>query len=89
MVQTWATSGCFNGLRAAVTVGASTFTFINPEATPVAAIVSLGTTTLIEFSRDGVTFDTIGLIAGQFRLNPGDRLRVTYTLLPTIVYYPL
>ena len=83
MVQTWATSGCFNGLRAAVTVGASPFTFINPEATPVAAIVSLGTTTLIEFSRDGVTFDTIGLIAGQFRL------RVTYTLLPTIVYYPL
>ena len=89
MVQTWATSGCFNGLRAAVSVGASPFTFINPEATPVAAIVSLGTTTLIEFSRDGVTFDTIGLIAGQFRLNPGDRLRVTYTLLPTIVYYPL
>ena len=89
MVQTWATSGFFNGARSAVTVGASPFTLINTESVPIAAIVSLGTTTLIEFSRDGVTFDTIGLIAGQFRLNPGDRLRVTYTLLPTIVYYPL
>ena len=89
MAQTWVTNGFFNGARTVVSVGASPFSFVNPEATPVSAIVSLGTTTLIEYSRDGVTFDTLGLIAGQFRLNPGDRLRVTYTIAPTVVYYPL
>lgn len=51
-------------------------------------LISLGTVTSIEFSRDGAAFDLIGLLAGQFFLNSGDWLRITYLVAPTVVYYP-
>jgi len=71
-----------------ISVNGSPFTFQNTDTFPIEVLVSVGTVTTIEFSRDGVTFDLIGLLAGQFRLNPGDRLRVTYVVIPTMVYYP-
>ena len=89
MVQTWVVNGFAMGPRSVITVGASPFSFINTESVPIEVFISVGTVTTIEFSRDGVTFDLVGLLAGQFRLNPGDRLRVTYAVVPTMVYYPL
>lgn len=76
------------GPRAVISVNGSPFIFQNNESIPIEVFISVGTVTTIEFSRDGITFDLIGLLAGQFRLNPGDRLRVTYVVLPTMVYYP-
>lgn len=57
--------------------------------TRVMLLVSIGTVTLIEFSRDGTVFDVVGLIAGQFHLNPGDWLRITHIVAPTVVCYPM
>lgn len=44
----------------------------------------------VEFSRDGSTFDPCGLVAGGFTLNPSDRLRITYAIVPAVAAaYPL
>jgi hypothetical protein len=67
-----------------ITPGASPYTFTNSLSTDVDIIVSGGTVTAIDFSRDGVTFLLCGLLGGMYRLNPGDRLRVTYAVVPTM-----
>jgi hypothetical protein len=51
-------------------------------------LLALGTISLVEFSRDQVTWDNCGLLGGQFRLNPADSLRITYLIAPTLVAYP-
>lgn len=51
------------------------------------AIVSGGTVTVIALSRDGTTFYTTGLIAGVFPLSSGDKLRITYTVVPTVLQF--
>lgn len=84
----WA--GLFNGLAPAAEVP------ITPGASPYAysalvkgsVIVSGGTVSAIAFSRDGTTFYTTGQTAGMFTLNAQDRLRVTYTVLPTMTFVP-
>lgn len=84
----WA--GLFNGLAPAaevpVTVGASPFTY--SASVKGSVIVSGGTVSAIAFSRDGTTFYTTGQTAGMFTLNARDRLRVTYTVLPTMTFVP-
>src|SRR5712671_6278941 len=77
------------GPRGVITVGASPCSIQNSMNTRVMVLVSIGTVTLIEFSRDGVTFDAVGLIAGQFHLNPGDWLKITHVVAPTVVFYPM
>lgn len=51
-------------------------------------IVSGGTVSLIEFSRDGTTFYDVGVTAGMFALNASDQLRVTYTGAPDMTFVP-
>ena len=68
--------------------GASPYTYTNANAYVEDMLVSVGTVTLIEFSRDGVTWYATGMIAGLARLSPGDRIKVTYTLAPTITRVP-
>jgi len=51
-------------------------------------LVTGGNVSLVEFSRDAQVFDTMGMLMGQFFLNPGDWLRITYLVAPTVVYYP-
>ena len=51
-------------------------------------IVSGGSVSLIEFSRDGTTFYDVGATAGMFALNASDQLRVTYTVTPDMTYVP-
>lgn len=84
----WA--GSFTGLAPAaelpITPGASPYTYSAQVKGSV--IVSGGTVSVIAFSRDGTTFYTTGQTAGMFTLNAQDRLRVTYTVLPTMTFVP-
>jgi hypothetical protein len=72
----------------AVAVGASPFTTQNTTGQPVDLIVTGGTVSAIDFSRDNVTFYGVGQTAGVFCLSPYDYLRVTYTVAPTITLVP-
>lgn len=75
-------------LPSAITVGASVFTYQNTLRQNHAAtiIVKGGTVTLIEFSRDNVTFYDYGVIAGAFYLDYLDYIRVTYAVVPTMTH---
>jgi hypothetical protein len=78
------------GPRATVAIDPSPFFCKNTTTTRIMVLLNGGTVSLIEFSRDGVVFDPIGsLLSGDFMLNPGDGLRITYTIAPTAVYYPI
>ena len=85
--ETTNVSGMYFGPRVVVTIGASPYLLTNNESWPVAVFVAAGAVSLIEFSRDEITFDNAGMIGGQFRLNPGDSLRITYTVTPPDVVY--
>jgi len=78
-----------NAASAPVAPSGSPFTYINTSARAQSVIVSGGTVSLIEYSRDGVTFTVVGVLAGLVYLNPGDRIRVTYVTAPTITATPL
>lgn len=84
----WA--GLYNGLppaaEVAVTPGVSPYTY--SAAVRGSLLVSGGTVSLIEFSRDGITFYNVGQTSGMFLLNAADRLRITYTVVPTITFVP-
>lgn len=73
---------------AAITVTASPFTYHNVSGFDQSAIVKGGTVTLVEFSRDNVTFFDVGVLAGMFTLSKGDYLRVTYAVAPTMTAIP-
>lgn len=77
------------GPRATVAPTGSPFTYQNTSTQRQTVVFSGGTITIIDISRDGVVFDTLGLTAGSVLLNPGDRVRVTYLLAPNISVYPL
>jgi hypothetical protein len=51
-------------------------------------IVSGGTVSLIQFSRDGVSNYTTGQTSGAIPVSAGDSLIVTYTVLPTVTFVP-
>lgn len=80
----------FNGLppgnETALTAGVSPYTYT--AGVKGSLIVSGGTVSAIAFSRDGVTFYSTGQTAGMFALNARDRLRITYTVLPTVTFVP-
>ena len=88
-METAVINGMARGPVATITVGASPFTWGNPESVPVMVFISAGTVTGIEFSPDnGANLMLTGLLGGAFRLNPWDTLRVTYVLAPTMKYTP-
>lgn len=51
-------------------------------------LISGGTVTAVEFSRDGVTFYDTGITSGPVWLNATDRVRVTYAVAPDMVFVP-
>lgn len=67
---------------------ASPYIYTNANAYAEDIFVAIGTVTALEFSRDGATWYATGIIAGLTRLNPNDRLRITYTVAPTITRVP-
>lgn len=84
-------SGLFNGTPtgnlSVITVGTSPFTYVAPVGGTV--IVNGGSTTQIQFSRDGANFYITGLTAGMFPLSQGDQLVVTYPVAPpTMTFAP-
>lgn len=83
-------SGLFRGLAPGnvepVTVGASPYTY--SAARRGSMIISGGTVTAIEFSRDGTIFYDVGATAGMFTLNASDQLKVTYAVAPDMTFVP-
>jgi len=72
----------------AKTVSGSPYTLSNTYGQAVMVAVSGGTVLTIQYSVDGTNFILVGLLAGLFFLRPGDYLRVTYLLTPTITVIP-
>src|SRR5260370_23305076 len=77
------------GPRSTVVVGSSPCSLQNSCGTRIAVHVSAGTVTTIDCSKDGITFDGVGLLGGQFLLNPGDICRIAYPVVPTVAFWPL
>lgn len=48
-----------------------------------------GTVSVIEFSRDGTNWYDTGMTRGFVQMDRGDRLRVTYSVAPSINYFPM
>lgn len=82
-------AGMQSGPRIAISVGASPFTYTNNSQRAQLVNVMGGTVTVIEYARNGFAFDVLGLLSGQYTLMPGDKLRVTYLLAPTMNSYDL
>ena len=85
----WA--GLFRGLPpenvSPVTVGVSPYVYSAPRRGSL--IVSGGTVSAIELSRDGGdTYYDVGTQAGMFALSASDLLRITYTGVPTVTFVP-
>jgi hypothetical protein len=71
-----------------VAVGASPWVYQALQGYRETLIVSGGTVSLIEFSRDGTTWFGLGETAGMFVLDPADRLRITHTAAPVVTRIP-
>ena len=70
-----------------ITVGASPYDYTNSAANDVDVIVRGGTVSSIQVGRGG-SYESVGVVAGMFRLSPGDVLRTTYTVAPTMRLVP-
>lgn len=71
----------------AVDIGASpaTYTAIIRGQAHIAG----GNVSLVEFSRDGTTWYDTGLVAGFVDMDKADLLRITYTVIPTVTFFPM
>ena len=74
------------GAPISIVPGVSPFSYVAPVGGTV--IVTGGTVSKIEVSRDGVTFFVTGQTSGMFPLSMGDTLRVTYSVVPTATFLP-
>jgi len=72
----------------AITVTASPFVYADTSNLLVDVIISGGSVSNLEFSRDGTAFFNLGSYYGMFGLSPGDQIRATYTALPTMTLVP-
>jgi hypothetical protein len=73
---------------ASQTVSGSPYTYQNTTGQAVMVIVQGGTVLTIQYSIDGATWLTVGLLAGMFFVRPGDYLRANYVLAPTVTVIP-
>ncbi len=80
-------SGQATGPASGITVKSSPFSYVAPSGGSV--IIQGGTTTQIQFSRDGVNFFVTGVTAGMLPVSQGDTLVVTYSVgPPTMTFVP-
>jgi len=77
-------NGVPHGGEVTVTVGASPFTYTAPLAGNL--LVKGGTVSAVQLTRTATVLT--GLTAGFFPLAAADQLTITYTGLPTMVFYP-
>jgi hypothetical protein len=74
---------------AAQAVGVSPYLYTNTSDFDLTAVVTSGTVSDVSFTRDGVNFSTIATATNaSITLNPGDAVRITYTVLPTLTLIP-
>lgn len=82
-------AGLFQGLapepESAVDLDASPAIFTAPRGGFL--IIQGGTVSLVEWSRDGVTFYNTAQTQGIFPLSSTDQLQITYSVLPTAVTF--
>lgn len=78
----------YTAAPAAITASASPYVYQNTSSYTEDVMVTGGTVTAVDFSRDGTTWYSTGAIATTVRLSPGDLARVTYTVAPTITKVP-
>lgn len=71
-----------------ITPPATTDAYQNATGYPLDVLITGGTVTLIEFSRNGTTWYSTGAIAGIVPLSPLDCVRVTYSVTPTMTGIP-
>lgn len=70
-------------------VGVSPYLYTNTGDFDVTAIVESGTVSNVAFTRDGVNFYTVATGSNaSVTLNPGDSVRITYSVLPTLTLIP-
>lgn len=73
-------------LPTAPAVGASPFSYQFLQAGSGTLIITGGTVTLVEWSRDSTTWYTVAAASPtQVALSQGDYVRITYTVAPTLV----
>jgi len=74
----------------AITVTASPFTYQNAAVYQEDILITGGTVSLIEFTRDNATWyaRAVALTGDTVSLSPSDRVRVTYTVAPTMTKIP-
>lgn len=91
-METQTVNGMSYGTTASISPSGSPFTWVNNESVPVAVYIAVGTVTDISIAPDlsaPSTFISCGLLGGQFCLNPGQSIKVTYLLAPTMKYHPI
>lgn len=71
----------------ALTVGASPFSYRAIIKGQV--LISGGSVSAIEYSRDGTTFYNTGATSGFVQMNFNDVVRVTHTGAPDMTYFPM
>ena len=79
-------------LPSAITVGASPYTYQNTSNSDEKILISGGTTSLIQSTRDNSTFYTEGTLTTNpivVILATGDRVKTTYSVTPTMIKIPL
>lgn len=74
------------GVPAPIVPGVSPFSYVAPIGGTV--ILTGGTVSKVEVSRDGVKFYSTGMTSGMFPLSMGDTLKVTYSVVPTMTFIP-
>jgi hypothetical protein len=67
----------------------SPFTWQNPLNQQAMIVVSGGTLSAITVSRNGGSFNTLALLSGPALLAPGDSIRITYVVSPSLLVYPM
>lgn len=72
---------------AAQAVGASPYTYTNDGDFDVDALITGGTVSALTFTRDGIAFYPVNTNE-LIRLNPGDAVRIAYTVLPALTLIP-
>ena len=70
-----------------ITPSGSPYSYSNATDYDEDVIVRGGTVSTVEVGRGG-SYESVGVAAGMFRLSPGDVLRVTYTVAPTMRLVP-
>jgi hypothetical protein len=76
------------GLPFPLIVASSPFTYENTDTFDLDVIIT-GSVSNVSFSRDNITYYTVGFTQGIVRLSPGDCVQVTYSgVVPTMIAVP-